>query len=160
MLSWLAVRLCQPKMKYSVNELLKIVECRHILGALRVDIRALVLEKVKEVRQKDCSLADLRELFLFLPLIEYESISYILDHFLSRAHPKDILQLTQLFEMESMSPEDYEHYGDEGELPSERQAEHEPRMDRSHLAPKEKNKRWMPYLRSYFLRLPGAVNSH
>lgn len=109
MLSWLAVRLCQPKMKYTVNELLKIVECRHILGALRVDIRALVLEKVKDVRQKDCSLADLRELFLFLPLIEYESISYILDHFLSRAHPKDILQLTQLFEMESMSPEDYEH---------------------------------------------------
>ena len=64
------------------------------------------------MRQKDCSLTDLRELFLFLPLIDYESISYILEHFLSRAHPKDILQLTQHFEMESMSPEDYEHYGD------------------------------------------------
>ena len=42
-LNWLAVRLCQPKMKYTINELLKIIECRHILGALRVDIRTLVL---------------------------------------------------------------------------------------------------------------------
>jgi hypothetical protein len=33
-------------------------------------------------------------------------------------------------------------------------------MDRSHLAPKEKNKRWMPYLTSYFLSLPAAVNNH
>jgi hypothetical protein len=124
-------------MKYSVNELLKIVECRHILSALRVDIRALVLEKVKDVRHKDCSLADLKDLFLFLPLIDYESISYILDHFLSRAHPKDILHLTQLFEMESMSLDDYEHAGDEGEPKAvDNQEEHEPRMDRSHLAPK------------------------
>jgi hypothetical protein len=33
-------------------------------------------------------------------------------------------------------------------------------MDRSHLAPKEKNKRWMPYLANYFLKLPKAVNNH
>jgi len=28
-----------------------------------------------------------------------------------KAHPKDILELTQLFERESMSPEDYEDLG-------------------------------------------------
>jgi hypothetical protein len=67
---------------------------------------------VKDVRHKDCSQDDLRELFLFLPLMEYESIAYILEHFLNRAHPKDILQLTQLFEAESMSPEDYEQLGE------------------------------------------------
>lgn len=44
--------------------------------------------------------------------MEYESIAYILEHFLNRAHPKDILQLTQLFEAESMSPEDYEQLGE------------------------------------------------
>ena len=33
-------------------------------------------------------------------------------------------------------------------------------IDQSHLSPKEKNKRWMPYLTDYFLKLPGAVNSH
>ncbi len=65
-------------MKYTVNELLKIIECRHILGAMRVDLRALILEKVKDVRQKDCSMAELRELLLFLPLMEYESIAYLL----------------------------------------------------------------------------------
>lgn len=94
-------------MKYTLNELLKIIECRDILSALRVDIKSLILEKVKDVRSKDCSLSDLKDIFHFLPLIEYESISYILDHFLAKAHPKDILHLTQLFERESMSPEDY-----------------------------------------------------
>lgn len=44
---------------------------------------------------------------MFLPLLEFQSISYILEHFLARAHPKDIFQLTKLFERESMSPEDY-----------------------------------------------------
>lgn len=58
-------------MQYTVNELIKIIECRHILAALRVDIKGLVLEKVKNVRTKECSLADLRDLFYFLPLIEF-----------------------------------------------------------------------------------------
>lgn len=42
-LNWLVVKLCQPKMKYTVNELLKIIECRDILSSLRIDIRSLVL---------------------------------------------------------------------------------------------------------------------
>lgn len=33
-------------------------------------------------------------------------------------------------------------------------------IDRSHLRAKEKNKRWMPYLTNYFLKLPGSVNFH
>jgi hypothetical protein len=65
-------------MKYTLNELLKIVECRDILSSMRVDIKSLILEKIKDVRSKDCSLADLKDIFHFLPLMEYESISYIL----------------------------------------------------------------------------------
>jgi len=94
-------------MKYTVNELLKIIECKEFLTYFRIDIRTLVLEKIKDVRSKSCSLEDLRSILLFLPLLEYESISYILEDFLMKAHPKDILSLTQLFERESMSPEDY-----------------------------------------------------
>jgi hypothetical protein len=65
-------------MKYTLNELLKIVECRDILSSMRVDIKSLILEKIKDVRSKECSLLDLKDIFHFLPLMEYESISYIL----------------------------------------------------------------------------------
>lgn len=64
---------------------------------MKIDIKSLVIDKIKDVREKYCSLDDLKDIFMFLPLMEFESISYILEYFLSRAHPKDILQLTQLF---------------------------------------------------------------
>jgi len=44
------MKLCQPKMKYTINELLMMIECREILSAMKVDVRSLVLEKVKDVR--------------------------------------------------------------------------------------------------------------
>ena len=56
-----------------------------------------------------------------------------------------------------MSPEDYEQLDYDQAQP---QKAEESKMDRSHLLPKEKNKRWMPYLTNYFLKLPGAVNNH
>jgi hypothetical protein len=45
---------------------------------MKIDIRSLVLEKIKDVREKSCSLDDLKDIFMFLPLMEFESISYIL----------------------------------------------------------------------------------
>lgn len=64
---------------------------------MKIDMKSLVIEKIKDVRSKECSLHDLEEMFMFLPLLEFQSIAYILEHFLSRAHPKDILILTKLF---------------------------------------------------------------
>ena len=46
-----------------------IIECRDILSALKVDVRSLVIEKIKDVRYKDCSLNDLKDILLFLPLL-------------------------------------------------------------------------------------------
>jgi hypothetical protein len=63
------MKLCQPKMKYTINELLMVIECRDILSAMKVDIRSLILEKIKDVRQKDSSLNDLKDILLFLPLL-------------------------------------------------------------------------------------------
>jgi hypothetical protein len=56
-------------MKYTINELLMVIECRDILSAMKVDIRSLILEKIKDVRQKDSSLNDLKDILLFLPLL-------------------------------------------------------------------------------------------
>ncbi|MCB0369660.1 MAG: hypothetical protein KDD45_09500 [Bdellovibrionales bacterium] len=87
--------------------MVQIISCGNFLSTIKVDLKSLVLEKIKNVRSKDCSLEDLKEILNFLPLIEFESISYILSDFIFRAHPKDILELTQLIERESMSAEDY-----------------------------------------------------
>lgn len=78
-------------MKYNLNELVKIIECSHFLAIIKLDLKGFIIEKVKDVRSKICSKDDLREILEFLPLIEFESISYILEDFLTRAHPKDIL---------------------------------------------------------------------
>ena len=151
-LSWLAVKLCTSSMRYTVNELLKVIECRQLLEALKIDIKSLVLEKLKDVRDTACTLEDIKDILYFLPLLEFERIGYILEDFLDRAHPKDILELTRLIERESVSGEDVEAW--EGEVGQGSG------VDRSHLTAKEKNRRWMPYLQGYFLKLVRAVNSH
>lgn len=76
----------------------------------------------------------------FLPLIQFQSISYILEHFLTRAPPTEILELTQLFGRESMSEDD------------------EQILRNGHL--KKKRQGWIPYLPSFFLGLAEAVNRH
>ena len=83
-------------MRYNLNELVKIIDCSHFLSVIHLDLKSLIIEKVKNVRSKVCSLADVRSILNFLPLLEFESISYILKDFLYRAHPKEIIQLTEL----------------------------------------------------------------
>ena len=90
-LSWLAVKLCKPSMDYTLNELMKIVECRQLLSVLKIDIRGLVLEKLGHVRHKHCSLQDIKDVLYFLPLLEFQKINYLMEAFLKQAHPKDIL---------------------------------------------------------------------
>jgi hypothetical protein len=101
--NWLLVRLCRSSMKYTLYEIVEIIGCGEFLSIMHLDLKTLVIEKVKCVRSKACSLDDLRSILNFLPLLEFESIAYIMEDFLFRAHPRDILGLTQLIERESMS---------------------------------------------------------
>lgn len=59
-LNWLIIRLCKPKMKYTLNELVQIIECRHFLSTIKLDLKSLVIEKVQDVRSKICSKDDLQ----------------------------------------------------------------------------------------------------
>ena len=58
-------------MKYTLNELVKIIECQHFLSAIKLDLKSLVIEKVKDVRSKTCSKDDLKLILEYLPLLEF-----------------------------------------------------------------------------------------
>lgn len=67
-LKWLVMRLCKENMQYTIAELLEIINTEDFLFFARVNLDELILSKVKNLRNPEVSLKDLKRLLLFLPV--------------------------------------------------------------------------------------------
>lgn len=101
---WILIQLVKPEMRYTVKELLQVVDCAPFLQEAQIDLQRFVLEKLSNLRNLETNYGEVEKMLINIPPVHFDKLSPLLSHFLMRNHPSEVLKLTQLIEANDWAP--------------------------------------------------------